>query len=260
MKTIYKYITEKLKIRKVTRSYNYKPKTREELIELVKMRMRNEGSDCDLNDIDTSLITDMSRIFAFSAFCGNVSKWDVSNVTNMTSMFNSTYKMTELDLSDWDFSNVEDITTMFNKGSIEHIYLNDTLGESLKKVDGAFMACSNLIELEGISNLINSNNDVKSVGQLFYGCKELKTLDLENWDTSNVEIFDRMFYNNLKLKQVKGIENFNFNNATIISGILYNCKELDADLSNWKLNKANKVKTIEAFTNAEKIKQNMLKK
>ena len=113
MKTIDTYITEKLKIRKVTRNYKYKPKTREELIELVKMRMRNEGSDCDLNDIDTSLITDMSRIFAFSAFCGNISKWDVSNVTNMQWMFASASAFNQ-PIDNWDVSGVNDMSYMFD--------------------------------------------------------------------------------------------------------------------------------------------------
>ena len=41
---------------------------------------------------------------------------------------------------------------------------------------------------------------------------------------------------------------------------LCDCKCCDYQPTLEKLNTANKVKTIEAFTNAEKIKHNMLKK
>lgn len=258
MKTIDKYITEKLKLRKST--YNYQPKTRDKLLELINFRIKSEGPNCDLNDIDTSKITDMSRLFSFSGFCGNISNWDVSNVTDMTSMFTKTYDIKELDLSGWDFSNVTNITTMFANSSIEHLHLNNTLGDKLNTVNGAFMGCSDMAELTGIENLITTRNDVENLTQLFYGCRNIEQLDLSGWNTKNITIFDRVFFGMKIVKEIKGIENFDFTNAKTIGGILYNCKELDADLSNWKLNKANKTKTIEAFRFATKIKQNILSK
>ena len=38
------------------------PKTKEELKEIINDRISKEGYKCDLNDIDTSLITDMYSI------------------------------------------------------------------------------------------------------------------------------------------------------------------------------------------------------
>ena len=53
----------------------------------------------------------MSSIFAFSKFNGDISKWDVSNVTNMTYMFyGSTFNK---DISEWDVSNVTDMSFIF---------------------------------------------------------------------------------------------------------------------------------------------------
>ena len=72
MKNITNYITEKLN--------NLKPQTRKELLEIIKDRINKEGSNCDLNDINVSNITDMSYLFYYSNFNGNISKWDVSNV------------------------------------------------------------------------------------------------------------------------------------------------------------------------------------
>ena len=45
-------------------SYSCQLKTKEELEQIIKDRISKEGPNCDLNDIDTSLITDMSYLFA----------------------------------------------------------------------------------------------------------------------------------------------------------------------------------------------------
>lgn len=61
----------------------YTPTTKKELQKLVR------DESVYLWSIDTSLITDMSGLFAFSQrkdFSG-VEKWDVSNVINMENMF-----------------------------------------------------------------------------------------------------------------------------------------------------------------------------
>ena len=82
MKKINKYIVERLHINKDTGNhhYNYHPKTRDELKELVYKLINERGNKADLNDIDTSEITDMSHIFYYSKFNGDISEWDVSNV------------------------------------------------------------------------------------------------------------------------------------------------------------------------------------
>ena len=90
MKTLTSHINEALKIGKNLSkfsTYSCQPKNKEELRDIIKSRIDKEYYWCDLNDIDTSLITDMSSLFAYSSFTGDISKWDISNVTNMTYMF-----------------------------------------------------------------------------------------------------------------------------------------------------------------------------
>ena len=43
---------------------------------------------------------------------------------------------------------------------------------------------------------------------MFEECKELKYLDLSNFDTSKVESMTHMFLNCHKLKEIKGIDKF----------------------------------------------------
>ena len=112
MNKLKEYILEKLAINKNSKVKQYHPKTRDELKELVDKLIKEKGNDADLNNIDTSNITDMSYLFKDSKFNGDISKWNVSNVTNMQAMFaDSEFNG---DLSKWDVSNVTNMHCMFN--------------------------------------------------------------------------------------------------------------------------------------------------
>ena len=63
------------------------PKTKDELKDIIRDTIKEQGNNCDLNFIDTSKITDMSRLFLSSEFNGDISKWNVSNVEDMIDMF-----------------------------------------------------------------------------------------------------------------------------------------------------------------------------
>ena len=45
------------------------------------------GDECNLNFIDTELITNMSSMFERSKFNGDISSWNVENVIDMDFMF-----------------------------------------------------------------------------------------------------------------------------------------------------------------------------
>ena len=118
--------------------YNYQPKTKEELKNLIKKLIKERGNEADLNDIDVSLITDMSWLFYdvqgfkgdisddlgsllfrdmespnLGEFNGNISKWNVSNVKDMRGMFSHT--KFKGDISKWDVSKVENMKFMFSR-------------------------------------------------------------------------------------------------------------------------------------------------
>ena len=64
MKTLQHYIAEKILINKNSKiGYNYYPKTKEELKDIINKRIESEGNECDLNDIDTSNITNSVNTF-----------------------------------------------------------------------------------------------------------------------------------------------------------------------------------------------------
>ena len=91
-------------------------RNKEDLKELVAKVYKEKGPNCDLNFIDVSLVTDMSRLFHDTVFNGDISKWDVSNVTNMYGMFFKAWKF-DGDVSRWNVSKVTDMTSMFSCAS-----------------------------------------------------------------------------------------------------------------------------------------------
>ena len=61
MKSLAHYIQEKLIIKK--NKYKYFPQTKKELQDIILQHIKAEGNEVDLNDIDTSNITDMGYLF-----------------------------------------------------------------------------------------------------------------------------------------------------------------------------------------------------
>ena len=140
MKNINQYITEKFKLssRNTSKQYNYHPKDKDELKKLVDKLIKERGNEADLNDIDTSEITNMVFLFLNSKFNGDISNWDVSNVTNMTSMFK--YSKFNGDISNWDIRNVKYTLSMFKYSKFNGDISNWDVS-NIEDMDGMFDNC-----------------------------------------------------------------------------------------------------------------------
>ena len=119
MKKLKDIIVERLHINKDIKSYNYHPKDKSELKELIDKLIKERGNEADLNDIDTSEIKDMDSLFHKSEFNGDISKWDVINVKDMNGMFRES--KFNGDISNWHVSNVKvkDMSLMFYDSPLE---------------------------------------------------------------------------------------------------------------------------------------------
>lgn len=73
-------------------------------------KMASEGRN--IENVCTSLITDMSSLFSKSQFNQDISSWDVSNVTDMSNMFSNNNAFNQ-EISYWDVSNVTNMDSMF---------------------------------------------------------------------------------------------------------------------------------------------------
>ena len=142
MKQLNIFINEKLKINsksKITH-YNYFPKDKNELKEIIDKLIKERGYNADLNDIDVSKITDMSELFMNSNFDGDISNWDVSNVENMNHMFYNKFACKNIDLSNWDVSNVKDMSCMFSWSNFNSDISKWDISK-VKNMDGIFFNC-----------------------------------------------------------------------------------------------------------------------
>ena len=72
--------------------------------------------DGNISKWDVSTVTDMNHMFYASSFNSDISEWDVSKVTTMWAMFASASSFNS-DISKWDVSSVVNIDKMFYKAS-----------------------------------------------------------------------------------------------------------------------------------------------
>ena len=114
MKQLNNFIQEKLKIDKDIKidKYNYHPKDRFELIEILKEKLE-EDKNADLNDIDISKLFSLNFVFkGLDPYNIKIDEWNTSNIKHMQSVFMGCRHF-DCDLSKWDVSNVEDMYGTF---------------------------------------------------------------------------------------------------------------------------------------------------
>ena len=165
----------------------------------------------DLNNLNTSNVTDMSYMFYNASGLTNldVSKWDTGNITDMSYMFYCASGLKSLDVSKWDTGKVTDMSWMFNSAS------------SLTDLD--------------VSNWKTGN--VTNMSFMFRDTYGLTSLDVSKWDTGKVTDMSWMFSDTSRLTSLD-VSKWNTSNVTDMSGMFYGASKLTSpDVSNWDTRK-----------------------
>jgi surface protein len=147
----------------------------------------------DLSLLDTSNVTDMSSMFdsCYSLENVNLSKLDTSKVVDMSSMFSACTNLTSIDLSNFNTSNVYNMASMFLAcSSLKNIDVSHFDTSQVTNMSGMFGICHELETID-VSNFNTSN--VVDFSYMFANCSTLKNLDLSKFDVANAETMAYMF-------------------------------------------------------------------
>lgn len=214
------------------KGYYIKDGDKKQLRRLIEKLIRERGKNCDLNDIDVSNVTDMSSLFSSfteynnnTYFYGDVSGWDVSSVENMSFMFSFCLDF-NCDISLWDVSSVTDMSFMFSFCRKFNQNLNNWNVKSVTKMQGMFEYCVNF------NHSVLWGEKTKNViwfYDMFDHCENFdKPIKL---DTSGASNIDRMFRGCKKFNQ--DISDWKMIKLRTMDNIFEDCEKFDQDLSDW---------------------------
>jgi surface protein len=204
-----------------------------------------ESTYGDISTWNVSAIADVSDLFNgwnkanwnFTSL--DLSNWDMSNKTDISQMFSNCPNLTSLNVVGWNVENVEQCYSLFyNCSGLETLDITGLSLPLVTSMNGMFNECESLHTLIGYENLVQ--NSVNSISGLFYNCKKLTSLDLSNWDVSEVSNMMETFTSCPLLETLTGVEEWNVGNVNIdqhgnnrMQAMFNNCYVLDLDLSNW---------------------------
>ncbi|MBQ6509430.1 MAG: BspA family leucine-rich repeat surface protein [Flexilinea sp.] len=189
--------------------------------------------EMDLSKLDVSAVTDMSYMFLG---CGSLesldlSGWDTSSVTNMIYMFRECGCLESLDLSGWDTSKVTNMSGMFLEcGSLSSVDVSGWNTSGVEGMANMFDGCSYLESLD-VSGWDTSS--VISMRGMFLGCGSLSSVDVSGWNTSGVKGMTNMFGGCGSLSSVD-VSGWDTSSVTDMNSMFYDCGSLSSlDVSGW---------------------------
>ena len=190
---------------------------------------------------DFSEVTSTEFMFmACIAMVGNASfnDWDVSNVINMRSMFDSTYSFNQ-PLGDWDVSKVTNMLSMF-QGSI----FNQDIGDwDVSKVT----TMNSMFEEAPFFNQDIGSWDVSSVTdmQFMFETNTSFNQDIGTWDVSKVTDMQGMF-EGTNFNQ--DISNWDVSSVTDMGGMFFSAMAFNQNLGDWDISQVSGMEFM--FNNA----------
>ncbi|WP_405735364.1 BspA family leucine-rich repeat surface protein [Bifidobacterium sp.] len=175
----------------------------------------------------------------FLASLSGLANWNVSQVTNMRSMFSNCTGLSDLsDLANWNVSNVTNMNSLFsNCTSLSNLsgLANWNVG-NVTDMSGLFSRCTSLSNLSALANWNVGN--VTSMSSLFYGCKGLSNLSaLANWNVGNVTSMSSLFSDCTGLSNLSALTNWNVSSVTSMYSLFSGCTGLSdlSALANWNV-------------------------
>ncbi len=170
-------------------------------------------------------VDNMSWMFgAASAFNGDISGWNTSNVTNMCGMFNGASSFNQ-NIGGWDTSNVTDMFGMFANAWAFNQPIGGWNTSNVTNMSLMFFNTPSFNQPIGGWNTSNVTN----MSCMFWGAAF--TQPIGGWNTSKVTDMNRMFHNNVSFNQ--NIGGWDTSNVTDMSAMFYGALAFNGDISGW---------------------------
>jgi surface protein len=155
----------------------------------------------NISDWDVSQVTDMSQLFYHNPdFNYDIRNWDVSNVTDMRQMFYEASSFNQ-PIGNWDVSSVTDMSYMF--------YYATSLNQDISNWD-----------VGNVTDMVNMFGNAESFNQ-----------PIGNWDVSSVIAMGGMFYYTSAFNQPIG--DWNVSSVTDMGGMFYAAESFNQPIGNW---------------------------
>ena len=163
-----------------------------------------------------------------SKFNSDISKWDVSNVKDMSEMFYKAEKFNS-DFSNWDINDKIKISSL----CLENCPKNFTIpkDENGKYKPKKALALYYLVRNKNIALKDIDTSEITNMSELFKNSDRQDFSGIERWDVSKVQYMSEMFCGAKKFNS--DLSNWNVSNVKDMSYMFYEVKNFNSDLSNW---------------------------
>ncbi|MBQ9190354.1 MAG: BspA family leucine-rich repeat surface protein [Bacteroidaceae bacterium] len=184
----------------------------------------NSGGVSYSSKFKVSNVTDMTGMFdgCRKLETLNLYKWDISKVTTMYRMFKNCESLTAVDPSFLlKTTNVTDMQEMFSGCSSlvnkEKVYGMKIATDKVTNMQEMFSGCSSFLYIPKLTSTAN----VTRMSYMFNGCTALKEADVSQYNTAKVTTMERMFYGCSSLEELNLGSN-EFTKLTSASNMFYN--------------------------------------
>jgi len=196
-----------------------------------KNKLPKQLKKTKIGDWDVSQVTNMDSLFMHKTnFNENLNKWNVSNVTNMRGMFINCNIFNQ-PLNNWNVSNVTNMANMFANCTRFNQPLNKWNVSKVTTMSDMFPNCKSFNQPLNQWNVSN----VTDMSNMFGDCESFNQ-PLNDWNVSKVTNMMLMFENCEEFDQP--LNNWDVSNVTDMNGMFSGCSSFDQPLTNWNITNA----------------------
>ena len=214
----------------------------------LKLSYTKDGSDNE--NADRTCIYDLKTATTFSEYVADY----VATNSTLTFKKITSDNLEGLDLSRMavvdNIDGVQDVCT--NYSSIKNIVFDESFKTyAPTSLSGFFGGCETLETISGLEYLNTAK--VTDMGNMFYGCSALTSLDLTNFNTANVDFMYYMFEGCSALKSLD-LTNFNTAKVTYMNNMFEGCSALTTIYASDKFDTDNVKYGLDMFTGCKSLK------